>query len=189
MLFVPATKDSVLVRRIKEAEALNRQGRSQRIKIVERTGSTIKSMLSKKAPWPSSRCQAEEECFYCMTSPQGKGSCRNTGVGYRIICTLCTEEGRVSSYEGETGRNLKVRGSKHLQEFKGGNSSNCMVIHNRSFHPQLNCQPGDSDFNFRMECKGIFKTPLERQVNEALRIKHSKADQRIRRRMVGRSSS
>ena len=30
-----------------------------------------------------------------------------------------------------------------------------------------------------MECKGIFKTPLERQVNEALRIKHSKADQRM----------
>ena len=114
-----------------------------------------------------------------MTSQESKASCRTPGVGYQIICTLCKEDGRISSYEGETSRNLKVRGSKHLQEFKGGNSSNCMVIHNRSFHPHLRCQPRDLEFNFRMESKGIFKTPLSRQVDEAIRIKNSTADQRM----------
>ena len=59
-----------------------------------------------------------------------------------------------------------VRGRKHLQEVKGGNPSNCMVIHNRTF-------TGDPNLNFRMERKGVFKTPLSRQVNEALRIKNS----------------
>ena len=50
VLFVPATKDSELAKRIKEAEAANRQGRKGRIKIVEKVGSTIKIRLSKKTP-------------------------------------------------------------------------------------------------------------------------------------------
>ena len=54
-----------------------------------------------------------------------------------------------------------------------------MVIHNRTFHPQLKCRPGGAEFNFRMERSGVFKTPLSRQVNEALRIKNSTADQRM----------
>ena len=66
-----------------------------------------------------------------------------------------------------------------MQEFKGGYSTNCMVIHNRTFHPQLKCRPGDAEFNFRMERSGVFKTPLSRQVNEALRIKNYTADQRM----------
>ena len=54
-----------------------------------------------------------------------------------------------------------------------------MVIHNRTVHPELKCMPGDPTFNFRMERMGLFKTPLERQVNEAIRIKNSKADLRM----------
>ena len=52
-----------------------------------------------------------------------------------------------------------------------------MVIHNRTVHPELNCMPGDPTFNFRMERMGLFKTPLECQVNEAIRNKNSKAVQ------------
>ena len=37
----------------------------------------------------------------------------------------------------------------------------------------------DLNFNFRMESKGVFKTPLSRQVDEAIRIKNSTADQRM----------
>ena len=179
-MFVPATKDSVLAKKIKLAEAQNNQGRSSRIKIVEKTGSTVKDSLCRKAPWPTGRCEEREDCFYCLTSHEAKCSCRTPGVGYEIICELCAnEDGRISTYQGETGKNLRVRGRKHLQEFKGGNPSNCMVIHNRTFHPQLKCVPGDPNFNFRMERKGVFKTPLSRQVNEALRIKNSTADQRM----------
>ena len=179
-MFVPATKDSILAKKIKSAEAQNNQGRTSRIKVVERTGSTVEAKLSRKAPWPTVRCEEKQECFYCTTSKEAKTSCRTPGVGYVIICDLCAnEEGRISTYQGETGKNLHVRGKKHLQEFKGGCSSNCMVIHNRTFHPQLKCRPGDAKFNFRVERSGVFKTPLSRQVNEALRIKNSIADQRM----------
>ena len=42
VLFVPATKDSELAKRIKEAEAANRQGRKSRIKIVEKLDPQLK---------------------------------------------------------------------------------------------------------------------------------------------------
>ena len=127
---MPATKDSILAKKIKSAEAQNNQGRTSRIKVVERTGSTIEAKLSRKAPWPTVRFEENEECFYFMTSKEAKSSCRTPGVGYVIICDLCAnEEGRISTYQGETGKNLRVKGRKRLREFKGGNTSNCMVLH------------------------------------------------------------
>ena len=175
VLFVPATKGSALARRIKEAEVSNRQGRHSRIKVVERSGPTVKSKLSKKAPWGNKRCGAED-CMYCLTSKEATFSCRTPGVGYSITCELCSAGGLVSKYQGETGKNLYARGRMHIQEFKASTQSNCMVIHNRIFHPQLVCVPGDETFNFRMEMTGVFKTPLDRQVDEAMRIKNDKVD-------------
>ena len=45
-----------------------------------------------------------------------------------------------------------------------------MVIHNRSHHD------GDTNLNFRMEAIRTFVRPLDRQLDEALRIKHSEAN-------------
>ena len=49
-------------------------------------------------------------------------------------------------------------------------SQNAMVIHNRKHHD------GSPVLNFRMEAIKTFISPLERQLNEALRIKYSDAD-------------
>jgi len=65
---------------------------------------------------------------------------------------------------------LYERGKKHLSEFHSGLSSNAMVIHNRKHHD------GSPVLNFRMEAIKTFISPLERQLNEALRIKYSDAD-------------
>ena len=89
VLFVPATKDSILAKKIKSAEAQNNQGRTSRIKVVERTGSTIEAKLSRKAPWPTVRCEEKEECFYCMTSKEAKSSCM---LGGRNICRSSKED-------------------------------------------------------------------------------------------------
>ena len=73
-------------------------------------------------------------------------------------------------YEGESGKCLYERGKKHLSEFRSSTSSNAMVIHIRKHHS------GSTDLNFKMEAIKSFNTPLDRQLNEALRIKHSDAD-------------
>ena len=72
--------------------------------------------------------------------------------------------------EGETGRSLYERGSSYSSEFKRKVSSNCMVIHNLTHHD------GSTEFHFKMESIGHFRTPLDRQLNESLRIQHSNAD-------------
>ena len=91
-------------------------------------------------------------------------------MAYRIFCTLCSGVGISSVYEGETGKCLYERGKKHLSEFQAGLSSNAMVIHNRNHHSSA------TTLNFRMEAIRSFTTRLERQMDEAIRIKNSYAD-------------
>ena len=73
---------------------------------------------------------------------------------YKIVCTICPS----SVYEGETSMCLYERGKKHLSEFSSGVQSNCMVIH-----------------NFRMKGLRHIGRPLDRQIDEAMRIKNSSA--------------
>ena len=91
-------------------------------------------------------------------------------MGYIITCTACSDSGLLAKYEGETGRSLYERGSSHISEFKRKVSSNCMIIHNLAHHE------GSADFHFKMESVGRFHAPLDRQLNESMRIQHSKAD-------------
>ena len=98
-----------------------------------------------------------------------KVSCRRPGVGYKIVCTLCQANGTIAEYYGESGRNLFTRGKEHLREFRGGISSNCMVIHSRRYHQN------SKELTYRMEPVDFFKTPLDRQLNEGMRLRFSTA--------------
>ena len=148
VLFVPATERSLLARKIREVECENRQNRNSRIKIVERTGKTILSHLSCNYPWSPQPCN-DVDCFPCSTNTDIKISCRKHGVSYRIVCTLCSLDDIAAAYEGETGKCLFVRGKWHMKEFKDGVSTN------------------------GMEALRTFQKPLDRQIEEALRIKNS----------------
>ena len=86
-------------------------------------------------------------------------------MSYKIVCTMCSS----AVYEGETSLCLYERGKKHLSELSSGLQSNCMVIHNRKFHSDA------TEFNFKMQGLRHFKRPLDRQIDEALRIKNSTA--------------
>ena len=166
VLFVPFTPGSELANRIRDIEADNRQGRSSRIKVVERAGKSLLNSLSNNYPWPAEAC-SDVNCFPCSTNVSGKfQSCRRPGMSYKISCTICSS----AVYEGETSKCLYVRGKKHLGELSTGNKSNAMVIHNKKFHPQT------SGLNFRMEGLKHIGRPLDRQIDEAMRIKHSRAE-------------
>ena len=54
-----------------------------------------------------------------------------------------------------------------MKEFKDGVSTNGMVIHNQKYHQ------GSKEFHFKMEALRTFQKPLDRQIEEALRIKNS----------------
>ena len=62
-----------------------------------------------------------------------------------------------------------TRGKEHLREFYGGVISNCMVIYSNKHHN------GSKQLSYRMEPCGTFSTPLDRQIDESMRLKYTSA--------------
>ena len=54
-----------------------------------------------------------------------------------------------------------------------GKKTNCLVIHNNSHHG------GSKELHFVNKAVGSFLKPMDRQINEALRIKNDKVDVRM----------
>ena len=172
VLFVPFTLNGASAKLLQYHEAQNIQGRTSRIRIVEKAGRSIKNVLAPNYPWSIEPCK-DPECFPCSTAdgpPQI--SCRTPGVLYNIVCRLCEHTGNSSVYYGESGKNCYARGKKHIEDFKARTSSHCMVIHAKVHHPD---EPWLVS-NFRMIARRAFKRPLERQISEALEIANSNAD-------------
>ena len=113
VLFVPATPSSRLALLLKAHEAENNQGRTTRIKIVEKAGRSVKNALALNDPWEVRRCE-DENCFPCSSSTDPiKISCRVPGVVYTIICLKCEQEGKKAVYFGESGKNAFEQCKKH----------------------------------------------------------------------------
>ena len=122
-------------------------------------------LMSRSYPWATLPCQ-DNRCFPCSTAPANrpnKLSCRTPGVGYKIVCLLCKELGKDSSYQGETGRNAYTRGKEHLQKLASGSKSSPLVNHQEQHH-------GGQEPSFQMQILRTFKQPLDRQIEEANRI-------------------
>ena len=64
------------------------------------------------------------------------------------------------------------RGKKHVSEFIAGLPSNFSVIHNKVHHG------GSNQMNFRMEAVKKFISPLDRQIDESLRIHYTEVDRK-----------
>ena len=128
-----STPGSALARQLQQQEALNNQGRAHKFRIVEKTGISVKNMLSRNYPWGVRKCK-EEKCFQCSSCPDPKYSCRKPGIAYTITCLKCVTEGLKSVYEGESSKNAYARGKKHLQELKSSVRTNAMVMHNMAHH-------------------------------------------------------
>ena len=95
-----------------------------------------------------------------------KGSnCKVTNIGYNIICKLCKLRKITKSYEGETGRNAYIRGREHNKDFEKKNENSIMLKHILSDHKEE-----EEQVTFEMKIVGRFKDPMNRQIDEAIRI-------------------
>ena len=168
VMFVPATPGSHLIRAMVEKEEQNNQGRDWRVKFVEKGGTSLKWQVQKNNPWSGTGCQ-DQECFSCSSSTDKKPDCRRTGVGYRISCLECRQEGRVVVYEGETGRNMNTRGREHLRDLKDRKTNKPLWSHCLEQHD-------GREVCFSMEMVGTFLKPLARSINEGVRIKRCEGE-------------
>ena len=69
VIFVPYAKDSILKKRVQEAEDSLMKNRShKRVRVVERVGQSLQNVLCNKEPWKNQEC-GREGCGPCLTKP------------------------------------------------------------------------------------------------------------------------
>ena len=137
-----------------------------RIKMCQRGGTKVSS-AAKSDPFADILCD-RDNCTVC-SSPDSKGGCRHSNVGYELVCNACSDQGITSTYQGETSKSSYERGKQHLEGLTKKVEDNPIWKHSQIVHN------GDNKVSFSMHVKGRFRKPMERQENEAIRIRESMA--------------
>ena len=145
----------------------------ENIMIVEKGGTTIKSLLQRSDPSSRPEC-LDQICCVCSVRIGGQrdcrpGNCHLTGIGYVATCVTCQNNGIERVYEGESGRALKVRAQEHLRDIRANKDSSGLYRHVRDEHQ------GDPP-EFRFQVRRQFTEPLLRQIEEGVRIENSNDD-------------
>ena len=133
--------------------------------VRERAGVSL-GQDAKAEPLRKKNC-GRQDCLCCAKGKPGK--CESNSIGYRIKCESCLGAGKFVHYEGETGRNAYSRGLEHQRDIKYKDEESplwkhCLLEHNGIAQ------------SFIMQALRSFKSCLQRQVNEAVRITASKTD-------------
>ena len=153
VLFIPSTPNGEL-KKVIQGE-INRS--TLKIKVVERSGTSITSLLQRSNPMKEENC-GREDCFLCTTG--GKGDCSRNNVVYEIECDRCG-----SRYVGETARNGYTRGKEHLKLLNDKDRSSRLWKHCEDRHE------GETQ-HFTMIIKKTFQQDtMLRQIREAVEIK------------------
>ena len=101
VLFVPSTPGGELKHAYQKV--ITKSG--HRIKVVEKTGTTLKRQLQVSNPFRPQQC-GRDDCFVCSSG--GSGNCHSEGITYEIGCEGGC--GTNDDYKGESSGNAYTRG-------------------------------------------------------------------------------
>ena len=127
-----------------------------KIRVVERTGDSIKSLLTKSDPFRTKTCDPTS-CIVCSAFP--KISCKTRDCVYKITCKGCGE-----FYIGETSRSIGQRYTEHCVQQRNQSSSSVFAQHFKIKHGS---NQQDLELKVLKSCPG---DPMLRQVTEAVHI-------------------
>ena len=178
VLFVEQSRGGSLAQTLrKKMEALALM-LGYRFKIVENAGTSLSSILSNKNLWPGAAC-GRKKCFPCQQESEKREQCSQENVLYESMCTLCNgkerskdemslkdERENPSIYVGESSRSLMERTAEHHSDYAKNKEESHMTKHWANHHP------GSSKPLFHQYIVKSFKSSLERQVAEAVRIQY-----------------
>ena len=156
VLFIPSTPDGKL-KTLYQRE-INKSG--FRIKVVEKTGTTLKGELQTSNPFRPRRC-GRGECFVCSSG--GSGNCNSEGITYEINCMGGCDRNDV--YKGESAGSAYTRGMEHKKTLNARNiTSSPLWRHCRNVHDGV-------IQGFQMNVTGTFRNDaMLRQITEAVQI-------------------
>ena len=163
VLFVEQTPGGEYARRMREAEEVLARITGWRVKIVERSGTTMKQLLVKADPWDGGTC-GREECMPCK-SGEDNSKCFKRNILYETSCVTCAGGGKPSRYVGESSRSGFERAAEHFSDYKNEKSDSHMLKHAMEEHP------GEIRPSFKFKVTRTFQNAMKRQISEAVRIR------------------
>ena len=175
ILFVEQTRDGKLAKELREVFRRLEGILGFRVKVVERTGSSLKSILPNTNPWSGSSC-GREKCVTCTQGTEDMPTCTKRNLVYENICLSCNPEAankgplpmdRINTdipsvYIGETSRSVYERAREHWDDFRKGDEDSHILKHWAIHHASV------GEPRFVMKVVGFHKTALSRQVGEAV---------------------
>lgn len=152
VIFVPAMPGSQLQKEYQRE--IKNQG--YRIKVVEKTGTTLKEVLQRSDPFKWKKC-GREDCLVCKQA--GKGPCNAHGVTYKVECQGCEDK-----YVGEMARNAYTRGIEHTEGLENQDERSALWKHCVEKHEKERQE-------FKMSVTGVYgNDAMLRQISESVRI-------------------
>ena len=154
VLFVEATPRSELKKSVQRLVKKHKL----KILVVERAGSTTKSVLQKSDPFEHLSC-GRDDCVPCKNG--SVGDCRNRGTVYELYCK---EEECNRKYRGTTGRSTNERTGEHVSNWERGVEECPLFSHSRLYH-------GGQRFEFGVKVlRNCYGKPSRRMITEAVLI-------------------
>ena len=175
VLFVEQTPFGELAVRVREQLQRLEPTLGYKVRVVERTGTSISSMFAQSSIWGGEEC-GRSECVTCTQMVEDRPDCTRVGVVYESICYKCNpsslekgllktqETNAPSLYVGETSRSIQERAIEHWGAAKKNDDKSHMVRHQALEHPGE--QP-----TFVFKVVSSHRTALNRQIREAVRIR------------------
>ena len=174
-LFLEQTPNGVLARRTKELLQRLEPILGYKIRVVERTGASLKNTLEQTNIWNGLKC-GRAPCITCNQGGEDLPACTRSSVVYENICTRCNPDaktkgelreqarGAPSLYMGETSRSIQERAVEHWGAARRNEETSHMAKHQIMEH-------GGAPPEFMFKVISYHRTPLNRQIKEAIRIR------------------
>ena len=178
VLFIEQTPMGELGRRLRELMSRLAPILGFSVKIVERTGSSLKSHFPQSNLWDGAPC-GRPKCVTCTQGAEMLPPCTRKSLVYENVCSTCNPEaGAVkelenvdptipSIYVGETARTVQERAREHWAAAKGKSKKEVdgshMWKHMEQYH-------GGGEPTFIMRVVQFHRSALSRQTGEAVRI-------------------
>ena len=166
VLFVENSKGGGLASRLKELNKKLAPTLGFGVKVIERTGSSLKSRFPLSNLWDGSKC-GREECTMCNQGAEVLPNFTKPSVLYENICSVCNEGAAAkkelervkdgSIYVGESSRSIFERSQEHWSDWRTGSDKSHIKRH------QGAANPGEEP-QFTIRTVRFFKSTLCRQI-------------------------
>ena len=193
VIFVPQTRFGALASKLKQDEVALTQITGEKLKVTERSGTTVEQLLISSNPWQAGDC-GRDSCLVCRHG-DGKQVCGKRSCLYETFCIPCkdkfeefskskpkpeddggdetNEAAEVSQevlklpiYTGESKMTPMERSRNHYDDYRLGLASSHMYKHFMNRHRQEKKRP-----EFKMVAVKFFKSAFIRQLSEAVRLR------------------